>query len=107
MVERPREQLGAGNMKAFSSAELLSEAIEQSDVGPLRKALLRRVMVRRPELREEMLSLAMEQLRSDCEMRGIAMPMEGQLIDAIDWQNLLDLIIRYLPTIIQLILLIL
>jgi len=94
-------------MKAFSSAELLSEAIEQSGVGPLRKALLRRVMANRPDIREEITRLALEQCKVDCEMRGISMPMEGQLIDAIDWQNLLDLVIRYLPTIIQLILLIL
>ncbi len=92
------------SQRIFNSRDLINEAISQSKVGPLRKALLKRAFNNRPDLREELTGLVMEQCREDCLAMGMTAPVEGGVVDAVDWQKLIDLVMKYLPTIIQLIL---
>lgn len=95
------------SQRVFDSAQLVNEAISQSKIGPLRKKLLRSVMANRPDIRAELMASVMDQCKEDCMALGISMPVEGQMIEAVDWQKLIELFIKYLPTLIQLILLIL
>jgi len=90
--------------RTYNSLDLINAAIDQSKVGPLRKKLLRSVLNGRPDVRAELLATVLEQCEEDCLTLGITIPIEGQPIEAVDWQKLVELFMKYLPTIIQLIL---
>lgn len=81
----------------FDAEAALFEALEQSDLRPIQKLRIRTSVRYRPRIRAEILGA----VTAHCVMEGLVSEA-GEIEAAIDWQSLLDAIIKYLPTILSL-----
>lgn len=84
----------------FDPEAALLEALDQSDLSPRQKRRIRLAVRFRPQKRAEILGL----IQVECCMAELVSET-GEIQAAVDWQQVIDLIIKYLPTILQLIML--
>ena len=84
----------------FDAQAALLEALDQSDLPPRQRLRIRLALRFRPALRAEVLGA----VQMHCCMAGLVSET-GEVAAAIDWQMVIDTIIKYLPTILQLIML--
>ena len=86
-------------MNIFDAESALIEAIEESDLRPIQKLRLRLALRFRPMVRAEMLGA----VQMHCVMQGVVTEA-GEVQAAIDWKQVIDIIIQYLPTLLSLLL---
>lgn len=84
----------------FDAQAALLEAIEQSDLRPFQKKRMRIALRFRPVLRAEMLGA----VQMHCCMEGLVTE-GGEVEAAVDWQAVIDAIVKYLPAILSIIML--
>lgn len=82
----------------FDPEAALFEALDQSDLRPIQKLRVRLAVRFRPAVRAEVLGAVQMQ----CCLAGLVTEA-GEVEAAIDWQMVIDTIIKYLPTILSLI----
>lgn len=84
----------------FDAQAALFEALDQSDLRALQKRRIRLAVRLRPAVRAEVLGAVQMQL---C-MEGLVSET-GEVEAAIDWQQVIDAIVKYLPAILSIIML--
>lgn len=84
----------------FDAEQALFEALDQSDLRPLQKLRVRLAVRFRPAVRAEVLGAVQMQ----CCLAGY-ITEEGEIQAAVDWQQIIDMIVKYLPTILSIVML--
>jgi hypothetical protein len=84
----------------FDAEAALFEALDNSDLRPIQKKRIRLQVRYRPLKRAEILGA----IQAHCCMEGL-ISESGEVEAAIDWQMVIDAIVKYLPTILSIIML--
>jgi hypothetical protein len=84
----------------FDAEAALFEALDQSDLRPIQKMRIRLAVRYRPAVRAEVLGAVQMQ----CCMQGLVSE-GGEVEAAVDWQAVIDAIVKYLPAILSIIML--
>jgi len=85
-------------MQFFNPETALLEALDKSDLRPFQKLRVRLALRFRPEARTEMLGA----VQMHCVMEGMVSE-SGEIEAAINWQDLIDSLVKLLPAILQII----
>lgn len=81
---------------SFNAELALLEALEKSNLRPMQKLRVRLALRYRPSVREEILGA----VQMHCVIEG-AVTEEGTIEPAMEWIMIIELIIKYLPTILS------